>query len=78
MTTELLEERGGILDLELPMTRLIEHVAIIGNGAHAFREPSMTPELAEGVSRPISTASGVLCTAVLAGPPPFRCAGDRT
>lgn len=29
MTTELLEERSGILDLELPMTRLIEHTTSI-------------------------------------------------
>jgi hypothetical protein len=49
MTTELLEERSGILDLEHPMTRLIEHVAIIGNGAHAFRAPRMA-ELAGGVT----------------------------
>jgi hypothetical protein len=37
MTTELLEERSVIFDFELPMTRLIEHAAIIGNGAHARR-----------------------------------------
>ena len=29
MTTGLLEEHSGILDLEPPMTRLIEHAAIM-------------------------------------------------
>ncbi len=37
----LLEERSGVLDLELPMTRLIEHAAIMCNGdagyVRAFR-----------------------------------------
>jgi hypothetical protein len=49
MTTELLEERSGILDLEHPMTRLIEHVAIISNGSHTLRAPRVA-ELAGGVT----------------------------
>lgn len=58
MTTELLEERSGILDLELPMTRLIEHTASIQSTVTALTEGPEPLTLAE-VWYPARSGGGV-------------------